>query len=220
MISSVVPVLYAIMPNKRQQTYEELMNILHQHVPQINVIRIVSDFEIAALNAIRHHFPSAIISGCFYHFSQSIWRKIQSEDPLLSQYRSDPDNQIYIKMLLALAFVPIDDVISAFEVYQSLDYVISNSDILNPLLDYFEDNYIGRFTANNLRRQPPFPINIWNMFDATLNDLHRTNNSVEGWHNGFSKILMKVINALWQFKTEMELPELTSVENIGNQTGD
>ena len=54
-------------------------------------------------------------------------------------------------MIAALAFVPLDRVIEHFEQLQ--EHV---SDAVTPVLDYFEDNYIGR----PLRHRQRPPINV------------------------------------------------------------
>ena len=53
------------------------------------------------------------------------------------------------------------------------------------IAEYFEDTYSGRILPNNTRRIPPFPIRIWNQYARVNLHVVRTNNSVEGWHNGF-----------------------------------
>ncbi len=50
-------------------------------------------------------------------------------------------------------------------------------------VDYFEDNYIGRRARNIRRRSPRFPISFWNCYTRLDQQLPRTNNSQEGWHN-------------------------------------
>ena len=39
------------------------------------------------------------------------------------------------------------------------------------VLDYFEDTYIGRFRRNGPRGVPLFPINMWNMFHRTQDEV-------------------------------------------------
>jgi hypothetical protein len=51
---------------------------------------------------------------------------------------------------------------------------------LNPLFDYFYNTYIGDEDVN-----VTYPVRLWNMRDNLLNDLPRTNNAIEGWHNIF-----------------------------------
>ena len=82
-------------------------------------------------------------------------------------------------MVAAVAFAPPDDVIDVFE---RLCEVIRNTyqDDADRTLDYFEDNYIWRFRRNAPRAVPLFPIQRWNMFHRTHQELPRTNNHIEG----------------------------------------
>ena len=36
----------------------------------------MSDFELASINAFSYHFPNLKTSGCYFHFAQSLYRKI------------------------------------------------------------------------------------------------------------------------------------------------
>ena len=47
------------------------------------------------------------------------------------------------------------------------------------VLDYFEENGVGRFCVNDPRGIPALPIDFWNIFYRTGNELPRTNNAVE-----------------------------------------
>ena len=49
---------------------------------------------------------------------------------------------------------------------------------------YFEDTYIGA-AQRRRRRDPVYPIDLWNVHQRTLNNQQRTNDDVEGWHRGF-----------------------------------
>ena len=47
------------------------------------------------------------------------------------------------------------------------------------VLDYFEENGVGRFCVTDPRSIPTLPIDFWNIFYRTGNELPRTNNAVE-----------------------------------------
>ena len=70
--------------------------------------------------------------GCLFHFGQCIWRNIQSHG-LQNKYQADKSFYLNIKKLIALSFVPISDVIKAFELI-----VDDFDDDAEPFLDYFE----------------------------------------------------------------------------------
>jgi len=59
-----------------------------------------------------------------------LWRKVQ-EFHLATAYRNDEDLRIHVKMILALSFVPIQDVPEAFEDFRSMH---RKSDTLDQLL--------------------------------------------------------------------------------------
>ena len=38
----------------------------------------MSDFELLLVQSLELQFPSACIHGCYFHFTQCLWRKVQS----------------------------------------------------------------------------------------------------------------------------------------------
>ena len=71
---------------------------------------ILVDFEIAAHQAIRALFQfDTEIRGCFYHLTQSTWRKIQQLG-LTNLYKEDSDFRSFCGKLDALALLPLDRV--------------------------------------------------------------------------------------------------------------
>jgi hypothetical protein len=136
---------------------------------------------------------------------QNLWRKVQKYD-LAAAYQSDEGVRIYVKMLLALSFIPIVDVPFAFD-----ELVENCPPELTPSTDYWEDNYIGR-QRRGKRSQPRFNADIWNVRDRVQNNLPRTNNSVEAWHNAFQSTVEchhpSVYKLIEQFRHEQDHCEL------------
>jgi hypothetical protein len=69
----------------------------------------MQDFEMAVLEALKSTFPSSKIRGCWFHFSQNLFRNAQALG-LQPKYQSDRKFKNKIKLLSALAFVPVHDV--------------------------------------------------------------------------------------------------------------
>ena len=66
-----------------------------------------------------------------------IWRQVQSKG-LATKYREDQRFRLNVKKLIALAFVPVGEISTAFDlVATQLD------DDVDDLLDYFENTWIG-----------------------------------------------------------------------------
>ena len=124
-------------------------------------------------------FPEAQVKGCFFHLSQAIYRKVQGEG-LQQIYSNDEEFALKARMFAALAFVPADNVIEAFE-----QLAADLPDELIPIADYFEDTYLGSVRRGQ-RRPPRFEPTMWSVYDRVNEDLPRTNNAVEGWHSAFA----------------------------------
>ena len=167
-----------LLNSKSETTYDRMFSKLLEIEPALNPTSIMVDFEKASINSLESHF-TASTSGCFFHLSQNIYRKIQTEG-LAQEYIQDMEYGIKLKMLASLAFVPETDVIDSFNILMA-EFPQSASNIAK----YFENYYIGKNIPDNTRRIPTFPIRLWNMHTRILNNMPHTNNCVEGWHNAF-----------------------------------
>lgn len=202
---SVVPVIYALLPNKTRATYIKLLQEIKALQPGLRPRLLMSDFELAAMQAFDAEFPGIEKTGCHFHLSQNMWKHVQRQGLqvrtqycvqiivklqyryhaslcLQARYQNDHEFAQWIRRIPALAFVPPPDVARAFE---ELTENPNFPDEILPIANYFEDTYIGRPQRGNRRRVPIFPIPIWNVYERTRDGLHRTNNSIEGWHRGF-----------------------------------
>ena len=105
---------------------------------------VMTDAERAAINAFQAVFPLKRSQICFFHHSQSVWRKTQALG-LAGQYNEDAEFALKIRSLSALAFLPEHEVEECLrEVAGSLP------DEALPLVDYFESTYIGRNVAGTV----------------------------------------------------------------------
>jgi hypothetical protein len=60
------------------------------------------------------------------------------------------------------------------------------------LVTYFEAYYIGCLRGRGAKQRrvtPSYPIETWNVQERTLAGMPRTNNPVEGFHNGYRSSL-------------------------------
>ena len=73
-------------------------------------------------------------------------------------YRENEELPLNMKMLAPLAFVP-PNLVHYFEALS--DDIPAE---LEPLYDYFEDNYLGRPARHGQRRAPNFATEMWSMY--------------------------------------------------------
>ncbi|XP_022160646.1 uncharacterized protein LOC111032207 [Myzus persicae] len=219
--NNVFPTIFALLPNKTETTYVNFYNALKTLNESLNPKSIMVDFEKAAINAIQSVFTNTSVRGCFFHLSQSIWRRLQNLG-FQNRYMEDSEFALQIRMMAALTFVPEEDVENAWNELLDSEFYSLNEEILTPLTNYFEDTWIGRLDRRNRRKPALFPVTLWNCHKYIFENIPRTNNSVEGWHNGFASSLNACHPTIWKcidsFKKEESLMKLQIEQLIAGMT--
>jgi len=162
-------------------------------LPNLDPKSITCDYEMAAFKSVSEIFPAAEIRGCFFHLVNNMKKKL-CELGLTNRYNNEPNFSLYDKMVIALAFVPIEDIDNAL-----LSLSENLPDDVQPILDWFEENYVGRMNRRgNERRQPLFPHEMWNVFNRTLSQQDRTNNHAEAAHRRLQTELSMDHPTIWK----------------------
>lgn len=184
-----MPLVYVLATHKDVLTYTTILEQLKLRAPQLKPNHVMVDFELAAIHGVSNEFSETEVHGCFFHFQQCIWRKIQ-EVGLQAQYGRDPEFALRMRYLAALAFVPQQKVVDYFKKLKNMLCVekrpAAGSDDwkVREVFEYLERTWIGTEAA-----APLFASKLWNMTALTLNRIPRTNNAVEGWHNAISQFV-------------------------------
>ena len=208
--NNVFPCIYALLPNKTQATYDRLFREISNITNGTSPSSILMDFEKGALNAFEAIHPNTDATGCFFHLCKNIWRRVQGAG-LQQRYQDDDEFSLFVRMIMALAFVPVVDLETAFD---DLFIEIRNNfnNDMDDVLNYFEDTYIGRQRRNG-RDNPMFAQELWNMYNRTRYHLPRTNNNVEGWHRGLQFHINACHPNIWKFLNVLKKEEnLTRVK--------
>ncbi|KAB0800521.1 hypothetical protein PPYR_06261, partial [Photinus pyralis] len=190
----VLPVIYAVLPNKRRTPYNLLFETLKELVQNLNPGSICCDFESADFTAMQQNFDGVTIKGCFFHLVKNMKHKL-SQLGLLRRYANEVQFALHAKMIVAVAFVPLEHIDA---VILELDN-FSHAD-LRPLLNWFEDNYMGRPNRREDGQEAPiFPISMWNLYNRVLNNEDRTNNHPEEINRMLKSQLGIQHPTIWQF---------------------
>jgi len=76
----VFPGMYALLPNKSETTYNRMIDLLIAKANSLGKCLLPTtfqiDFEITMFNAIKNKYPDAQIRGCFFHYTQAIYKKV------------------------------------------------------------------------------------------------------------------------------------------------
>ena len=103
-----------------------------------------------------------LFKGCVFHWSQAVWRKNKELGLAVTYMRREATHR-YLKQLMALPFLPAQDIPATFQ--QLRDRVLTDS--LQSLVVYLERQWI-----QHQMFRPAF----WTVYRQTV----RTNNDVEG----------------------------------------
>ena len=203
---STVACAYAFMKGK-SQVFSALNNKCEELGFNLDPVTVNLDFELAVIKAIKSVFGEHVhIQGCFYHLTQNTWRKIQDLD-LATTYKGEKDIKLFCGMMDALAFLPCGQVKDGMDYLQSIC-----PEELEDLLAYFNTTYVNGSYKRiqtppalgseqpvlRMRRVAPlFPPELWNVFEATMEGGHRTNNSCEAWNHGFRQMVGHDHPSVW-----------------------
>ena len=83
-----IPLVYFLLQGKTEDQYVKALSQLKKQNSYLDPTEVVVDFEKASINAFLTVFPKVQVRGCFFHFAQANWRKVQ-ELGLAPLYNSD-----------------------------------------------------------------------------------------------------------------------------------
>lgn len=164
-----VPVLFALLSDKTTRSYTKVLNVLKSRCDYLGIEFkpkvVFSDFELAIVNSFRNVY-NIRIRGCWFHFVQAIYKKINFYG-LSIAYKRDPQFYKLCRMLFNLALIPPSLVKSYFNIISNEMKGIKKFKV-NPFLNYFHKTWISE-TAR-------YPISIWNHYK----DEFRSSSCIEG----------------------------------------
>ena len=186
--SQSIPCAFILMSRRRASDYEKVFGALVNLVaPNPNLARVMLDFEAASWVALKkmirnEDFALGLqITGCHFHFTQCIVRKIKKiGGGLMATYNRKGFVNHFCRKIMALALIPSSRINEAFDYLQSAvnrmavgDHVLQGQ--LQELLQYLQSTWING---------PVFKHKDWCQYKMLV----RTNNHLEGTHSRYSKI--------------------------------
>ena len=211
------PCVYICLTHKDEELYDEAFKVLaglRDFTPDV----IMTDFERGLRNSLSSAFPSATIDGCLFHFCQATLKWVRKNglkkaneegkrDPVTERY-SPSQVRVWVRRLQHLAFLPVDDVASAFtflcgEIPPELG--------LDDFLAYFSSTWVQGFAAGRSARFPP---KSWNVLDRTSCHLNRTNNYLEAWNKQFAAQVGHAHPTIWNFLAAVYIEQSSTDEKF------
>ena len=89
-----IPVIHCLMTHKDEELYTARVLKIKELLPQLQPNNNMSDWERASRKAFKHVYPETRIHGCWFHYTQAIWKHIQKFG-LAQSYRNRPELAIF-----------------------------------------------------------------------------------------------------------------------------
>lgn len=161
-----LPFLFVLMSSRRTIDYTAVFRELNSIFQTPATVQdMVLDFELSLWKAIQEVYPGVRMRGCAFHWTQSVYRKIQGVG-LQTHYMQDVPVHRLCKQLLGLPFIPAEHIRPVFEKLQER----AVTEKLQELTDYIQLTWI---------ESSVWSPEAWSVFGQSV----RTNNDVEGWHH-------------------------------------
>ncbi|KAG0436563.1 hypothetical protein DMUE_4159, partial [Dictyocoela muelleri] len=174
---------YILMKKRTMSAYIKAFNFLSKNIKK-NPKYILIDFEMAAYQAISKTFPDSKVGGCFFHFSQNIWRKIQKLQ-LTSIYKNENNFRKLVKMMCALSFVPIKNLKDEIEKFQNYAEKSTFYSQFKLIFLWFKNTYCFDIQNENSKRTI-FSPSFWSVSTRIIESCPITTNAIEGWHRSLN----------------------------------
>ncbi|CAF1562174.1 unnamed protein product [Rotaria magnacalcarata] len=158
-----------LLPDRKKSTYRFVFEELEGLAVRMNLVfspsTIITDFEPSLAEAIISEFTSSNHIGCYFHFTQAVYRQIQRLG-LSSGYCSDESIRMTCRKRMALLLLPYSVLLKCFEdLYESVLLTSSSAlDSLKPLFEYYENYWVKTIG-----------IKRWNVYGIRI----KTNNNAE-----------------------------------------
>ena len=179
---SFIPCVYCLMTGRNEYLY---CIILHELIVLMEYswmpTTITVDFEKGLIAAVTHEFPQSNILGCYFHFKQSIRRK------LLKSKISESSISIILSKIEILTVIPIKEITLGLKYIKSCLNNVSDAE--HKFFIYFESTWLKRFKPE-----------IWNLECHKQCEIAgRTNNSLERYNRRLGEFFANAHPNLFSF---------------------
>lgn len=165
---SVTPIIYCLLPDKKQETYEILFRLIKSVFPAWKPLKVTMDYEKAAMKAVAKVYNGIEIKGCYFHFNRCLFRKAKQLKI------SSPVKQRHVSRCAGIARLPPELTASGIEYVMRMSP--SGMDI-KKFNAYFKTQWLEKTNFNKTC--------------CCSEEQLRTTNNVEGWHSRINRYIGK-----------------------------
>ena len=163
----VLPFMKAIMTGKCRPLYDKTFQKMKEHLPSsVNPETVMSDYEQALQGALSDIFPDANVLGCWFHFSQCVFKHMMHFG-LIICYREKEDFALWLQLTMAMPLLPQNRIEEAWAQLKIFPVDVGHG-------------YKGKFRQLKTYIEKTWVIQRLDVLSVFGSDV-RTNNAVESW---------------------------------------
>ncbi|KAI1297761.1 hypothetical protein HDE_04452 [Halotydeus destructor] len=204
----VFPAIYALLPNQTTRTYRFLLRTVKRYIQGVTGAHdawpstVQIDFEQAMVQALKTEWAVIQTRGCYFHYTQAIWRKTQKvglATAYIKGFQTEGPIRKYVQRISALPMVPETDLDEAWvavnaDLEVALNITEQERAACLDIRSYVERTWLGYAAL--------FKRDMWNHHD---NEGRRTNNDVEGWHNALRRTMAGAHPDIFRFINKLKM---------------
>ncbi|XP_039299360.1 uncharacterized protein LOC111044042 [Nilaparvata lugens] len=197
------------MKRKTEDSYRRILTYTKNQLLTWEIQSITTDFEIGLVNSVRNIFPDARHQGCWFHYTQAIWRHVVVEG-LTNVIHNNFDAKRVVKMLMTLPHLPPhqgpphDDRVPPYGIVDGLNAI--NNYVDEGLLDHRLTRVIAY-----VRRYWVGVIGVESL--STFQAPRRTNNHLESFHTRMLAAFGVNLD-VWSFIRKLREVERSSFDDL------
>ena len=187
-----IQLIFSFLEGKTTHHSRRFFQIIKQKIgQQFNILhwapeKIISDFETGLIPAVQTEINNAIHWGCYFHFTQAIFCKIQNSG-LQIPYRGDGNLKKNFRKIMSVGFLPLGEIRNAIvdlldeEPTRTLFFRYPE---LRDFFQYFQNTWFLTF-----------PPEMWNVFERPSR--MRTTNICEGLNSSWNRRTRRGRHNFW-----------------------
>ena len=172
------------MTGKDEELYKAIMINIRSLLPELNPTSSMSDWESAPRIALNIFYPNTLILGCWFHFTQRIWSKVQKFG-LVKTFKENNEFASYIRKLMSVPFLPASLIQPTYSFLQLPTNLIASETVkLERISKYFKKRWLTQIRPEEL-----------SIFDSDFS----TNNGAESYHSRLKARIKTNYPRIWNF---------------------
>ena len=183
---SSVPVFHCLMTSKKESLYTATFKKIKEMCPAFTPSTFMADYEKGLNNALKAVFEGSTVSGCRFHFTQSIYRKILNLG-LSTIYKENEEFRHWCLQIMTLVMLPAHHIAPLFQSLQQQAFDSLTAAETKQI--HLFKKYIQRYWIQQVGPQQ------MSVFACDK----KTNNSLEAYNRHIKMRFRKAHPNMWQF---------------------